>query len=154
MSVHALSHRLHPDRLRLIGLVAALDGLHAELSQPDMAITFTHENVPAALPPDLTLCLFRIAQEALRNALKYSHARSVSMDVSGAPEGLVLTIADDGVGFDVDAAWGKGLGLISVNERVEAVGGTFEIRSSPGAGTRLAVRVPISFVYQAGTVAV
>jgi two-component system sensor histidine kinase UhpB len=100
------------------------------------------------------LCLFRIAQEALRNALKYSHARTVSMDVSGLPDGVALTIVDDGVGFDVEAVWGKGLGLISVNERVEAVGGTFEIRSGPGAGTSLTIRVPFSLEYQAGTVAV
>ena len=142
-SVHDLSHRLHPAKLRLIGLVAALQGLQRELSQSDIAITFTHDNVPPTLPPDLTLCLFRIVQEALQNALKYSEARHVSVHLSGGPDGLALTIVDDGVGFDVDAAWGKGLGLISMSERLEAIGGTFEIRSKPGAGTRLEVRVPL-----------
>jgi signal transduction histidine kinase len=58
-----------------------------------------------------------------------------------------LTIVDDGVGFDVDAVWGRGLGLISMHERVEAIGGTFEIRSNPGAGTRLEVRVPASILH-------
>ena len=75
-SVHDLSHRLHPAKLRLIGLVAALHGLQRELSQSDLAITFTHDNVPPTLPPDLTLCLFRVAQEALQNALKYSRAHA------------------------------------------------------------------------------
>jgi NarL family two-component system sensor histidine kinase LiaS len=57
---------------------------------------------------------------------------------------LTLTIIDDGVGFDVKSAWGKGLGLVSIGERVEAIGGTFEILSKPGSGTRVEVRVPLS----------
>ena len=64
---------------------------------------------------------------------------------------MALTVVDDGVGFDVDAAWGKGLGLISVHERIEAIGGTLQIHSSPGAGTRLAVRVPTSSHVAQGT---
>jgi len=145
-SVHDLSHRLHPAKLRLIGLVAALQSLQHELSQSEMAITFRHDDVPRTLPPDLTLCLFRVAQEALQNALKYSNAREVVVDLSGRSEELVMTIADNGVGFDVDAAWGIGLGLISMGERLEAIGGTFEIRSKRGAGTHLEVRVPLSVV--------
>jgi signal transduction histidine kinase len=143
-SVHDLSHRLHPARLRVLGLVEALDGLKRELSTPDVTITLTHESVPATLPPDLTLCLFRIVQEGLQNALKHGKARNVSVDLTGVSDGIALTIVDDGVGFDVDAAWRSGLGLISMNERVEAIGGNFELRSSPGAGTRLEVRVPVS----------
>ena len=146
-SVHDLSHRLHPARLRLVGLVEALDGLQSELSKPDVTITFAHENVPPMLVPDLNLCLFRIVQEALQNALKYSKAHNVSVDLRGVSDGIALTIVDDGVGFDVDAVWGRGLGLISMHERVEAIGGTFEIRSSPGAGTRLEVRVPASILH-------
>jgi NarL family two-component system sensor histidine kinase LiaS len=88
--------------------------------------------------------LFRIVQEALHNALKHSRAQIVSVDLRGEPEGLALTIIDDGVGFDVEAAWGRGLGLLSVRERVEAIGGTLEINSTFGAGTRLHVRVPAS----------
>jgi signal transduction histidine kinase len=153
-SVHDLSHRLHPARLRLMGLVEALEGLQSELSQPDVTVTFTHENVPSPLPPDLTLCLFRIAQEALQNALKYSKARNVSVDVRAGFDGITLTIVDDGVGFDVDAMWGSGLGLISVDERVEAIGGTFEIRSGPGAGTRLEVKVPAATLHDGHAVAV
>jgi signal transduction histidine kinase len=143
-SVRDLSHRLHPARLRLAGLVSALDSLRQEMAQPDMAIEFTHENVPATLSPDLTLCLFRVVQEALQNALKYSRAHEVSVNLSGGSDGLALTIVDDGVGFDVHGAYGKGLGLISMGERLQAVGGTFDIRSRPGAGTRLAVTVPVS----------
>ena len=78
-SIHDLSHRLHPAKLRLIGLVAALDALQREVSRSDLSVTFTHDNVPANLPHDLTLSVFRIVQEALHNALKYSKARSVNV---------------------------------------------------------------------------
>ncbi len=142
-SVHDLSHRLHPAKLRLIGLVAALQGLQTELSRSDVAVTFTHDNVPVALPPDLMLCLFRLVQEALQNAIKHSGAGHISVHLAGVANGVALTIVDDGSGFDVDAAWGRGLGLISMAERLEAMGGTLEIHSRPNAGTRVAVRVPV-----------
>ena len=132
-----------------------LTGFKRELARPDVTITFTHENVPSTLAPDLTLCLFRIAQEALQNALKHSKARRrVSGSDEASPTAVALTIVDDGVGFDVDAAWGRGLGLISVHERVEAIGGTFGVHSSPGAGTRLEVRVPSSVSHDTEAVAV
>ncbi len=153
-SVHDLSHRLHPPKLRLIGLVAALRDLQHEMSQLGTPITFTHESVPLRLPLDLTLCLFRVVQEALQNAHKYSHARHVGVDLRGGSGGVTLTISDDGVGFDVDAAWGKGLGLISMGERLEAVGGTFKISSAPGEGTKVNVFVPLSAVQGTETVAV
>jgi signal transduction histidine kinase len=153
-SVHDLSHRLHPAKLRLVGLVASLHGLQREMSSSDIAITFTHDNIPATLPPDLTVCVFRVVQEALQNALKYSRARRVSVNMSGGANELVLTIADDGQGFDVPSAWGKGLGLISMTERLEAIGGTLEIRSQPGAGTRLELRVPFRVAQDPETVAV
>ncbi len=106
-SVHDLSHRLHPARLRVLGLVEALEGLKSELSQPGVTITFTHESVPTPLPPDLTLSLYRIVQEGLQNALKHGKARNVSVDLTGVSDGIALTIVDDGVGFDVDARMGQ-----------------------------------------------
>jgi signal transduction histidine kinase len=143
-SVRDLSHRLHPAKLRLVGLVTALHGLQRELSQPGTAIAITHENVPAVLPPDLSLCLYRIVQEALQNALRHSHAQHVAVHLSGQTERLTLTIVDDGAGFDVKEVWGRGLGLISMRERLEAIGGTLDIRSRPGVGTRLEGRAPLS----------
>jgi signal transduction histidine kinase len=142
-SVHDLSHRLHPAKLRLMGLVPALTSLQHELSHSGITIVFTHHDVPSALPADLTLCLFRVVQEALQNALKYSKAQKVSVHLSGGSDVVALMIADDGVGFDVDAAWGEGLGLLSMDERLEAIGGTLEIHSNPGGGTRLEVTVPL-----------
>ena len=142
-SLHDLAHSLYPAKLRLMGLVAGLQGLQRETSRSGVIVNFAHENVPPALPPDLTLCLFRVTQEALQNVVKYSGAHVVTVRLEGGPEGLALTIADDGAGFEVDKAMGKGLGLLSMRERVEAIGGTLDIRSHTGAGTRLEVVVPL-----------
>jgi len=142
-SVHELSHRLHPANLRLLGLVAAIESLQDDVSHHALSIAFTHENVPPKLPDELTLCLFRVAQQALQNAIEHGHATRVTIDLSGGPDGLTLTVIDDGVGFDVDAAWGKGLGLISMSERVNAIGGTLSIHSTPGTGTRLNAVMPV-----------
>jgi len=141
-TVHALSHRLHPAKLRLMGLIPSLSSLQREFSKTGVAVTFTHRNVPDRLPFDLTLCLFRIVQEALQNAVKHGSARTVSVDLSGGANGLTLAIVDDGVGFNVDALSAKGLGLISMQERLEPLGGTLEIHSRPGTGTRLNAFVP------------
>jgi signal transduction histidine kinase len=154
-TLHDLSHRLHPAKLRLIGLVAALTGLQRELTQAeksDVTITVSHEDVPVTLPHDLTLCVFRVVQEALQNAIKHGHARSIALHLKGSPWSLALTIVDDGVGFDVESVWGKGLGLVSMTERLESIGGTFAIHSSPGAGTCVEVNAPIAHAQGAQTV--
>ena len=141
-SVHDLSHRLHPVKLRLLGLPAALNSLQHELSRPGISVTFTHANVPNTLPEDVTLCLYRVVQEALQNAVKHSRAREILVHLQGSDAGLTATVVDDGAGFDVDEKFGKGLGLVSMTERLEAVGGTLKIRSAPGGGTRLKMSVP------------
>jgi signal transduction histidine kinase len=142
-SLHDLSHQLHPARLRMLGLVPALTGLQRELSRPDFAIEFSAHDVPASLSADITLCLFRVAQEALQNALTHSAAGAVSVTLAGEPEKLTMTIVDDGVGFDPDDVWRKGLGLVSMGERLESVAGTLEIQSRAGAGTCLLISVPL-----------
>jgi signal transduction histidine kinase len=142
-SVHELSHRLHPASLQLFGLVSSLRGLQREQSRFGIAITFTHGDIPAGISLPLTLCLFRVAQEALHNAMKHSRAKHVSVDLRRENAELTLTIADDGVGCDLESAWRKGLGLIGIRDRVEANGGTVAIRSNQGRGTRFDVRVPM-----------
>jgi signal transduction histidine kinase len=126
-----------------MGLVPALKGLQRELSQSGLTATFTHDAIPATIPSELTLCLFRIAQEALQNAAKHSGTAAVAVRLNYGAEQLVLTIEDEGVGFDVSAGWRRGLGLISMRERLEAFGGTLVIRSVPGAGTRVEAAVPV-----------
>ena len=140
-SLRDLSHRLHPGHLRLVGLTNALGELQRELSTSEVSVAFSHENVPATLSPDVMLCLYRVAQEAVRNAVKHSRAQRVSVHIRGTPGGVVMTVDDDGVGFDVLAAQ-RGLGLLSMGERVEQIGGTLRIRSERGRGTHVEVTVP------------
>jgi signal transduction histidine kinase len=141
-SVHDISHRLHPAKLRLVGLVSALGSLQRELPASDRTITFVHENVPKRVPNDLALCLYRIAQEALRNAIEHGGAHTISMRLQGTSNGLALTVVDDGKGFEVDRLAGRGLGLVSMRERLEPFGGTLTVTSRPGAGTRVEATVP------------
>jgi signal transduction histidine kinase len=141
-SVRELSHRLHPSTLRLIGLVAAVDKLRRDLSPPHLPVAFYHRNVPAQIDQNIALCLFRVAQEALRNAVKHSDAGHIWVDLTGGPSSVALTVTDDGKGFDVNGLPNAGLGLISMRERVESVGGVLEIQATPGSGTRLSVTVP------------
>jgi signal transduction histidine kinase len=122
--------------------VPALSAIQQEFSVPNLNLTFEHQNVPAELPHDVILCLFRITQEALQNIVKHSGAHHVSIDLIGTDTDLVLTIIDDGMGFDGETVSSKGLGLISMGERLEAVGGSLKVRTRPGAGTRVEVAVP------------
>ena len=140
-SVRELSHRLHPPRLTPGGLVTALQISCRDLSPPHLPIAFRHRDVPAEIDQNIALCLFRIAQEALVNAVKHSDAHHISIDLIGEASRLVLTIADDGKGFVADGMSSTGLGLISMRERVESVGGVLEVHASH-PGTRLQVIVP------------
>jgi signal transduction histidine kinase len=142
-SVRELSHRLHPARLQLIGLVGSLQALQREVSKTGLRVTFLHENVPARLPADLTHALFRVVQEALKNAARHGRARHVGVHLKGNSRELTLTATDDGVGFDTREAFHGGLGLVSMRERLEAVAGTIDVHSRPGAGTEIHVRVPL-----------
>lgn len=142
-ALHGLSHRLHPARVHLIGLVAALESMQRDFSRAGLSVTFAHLGALPALPQELTLSVFRVVQEALRNAVKHSKARAVSIELSASGQRMALTIVDDGVGFNIDAAWGRGLGLISMTERLEQLGGSVTIHTKVGAGTRLEVVVPI-----------
>jgi PAS domain S-box-containing protein len=142
-SVHDLSHQLHPAKLEQLGLVAAVRGLGAELYRHHgLEVTFTHHTVPDAVPEDVGLCLYRIVQEALRNVIKHSGTCLATVELTGAPDGLRLRVGDEGAGFDPAAARGGGLGLVSMRERLYLVGGEIEVRSRPGGGTRIDVRVP------------
>jgi signal transduction histidine kinase len=146
-SLHDLSHRLHPTRLRMIGLAPALEQLCFDLSRAGVDIVYRHDHLPPTLPSDVMLCVFRVVQEALQNAVKYSHAKNVSVHVQNGPDALAVTIVDNGAGFDVNAAWGKGVGLISMVERLDAMGGSLHVDSSPGGGTRVTATIPASVVH-------
>jgi signal transduction histidine kinase len=98
--------------------------------------------VPPDIPDALALSLYRIVQEGVQNAIKHGAAKDIIVQLQGSHEKLTLSIVDDGVGFKIDGALKMGLGLISIRERAESLGGTLEIISTPGHGTRLYVAVP------------
>ena len=87
--------------------------------------------------------LFRVAQEALANVARHSDATAVEVHLAWEGDGVTLTVQDNGCGFNVGAAEGKGLGLQSMQERMEALGGALEVESAPGQGTCLVARCPL-----------
>jgi PAS domain S-box-containing protein len=142
--VHRLSHHLHPAKLDYLGLVAALRGCFAEIQgRQGLSVEFSHEEVPDDIPKEIALCLFRIAQESLHNVVKHSRVREATVMLEGTPEGIHLRIRDKGVGFDVESAKTRGLGLVSITERARLVGGQISICSRPLNGTEIDVRVPL-----------
>ncbi len=142
--VQSLSHQLHSSKLEYLGIVAAIRGFCTELSkQHELKIEFSERNVPPDLPKDVSLCLFRIAQEALHNAVKYSGVKQFIVELSGVEGAVQLVVSDAGAGFDVEAAKkNRGLGLLSMQERIHLVHGTFSVESGPGQGTRIMAVVP------------
>jgi len=142
--IQALSHRLHSSKLEYLGLVSAAKSFCGELSkQRNLRIEVKHSDIPAELPWEISLCLFRVLQEALQNAVKHSGAQDFSVEVHGTQEGIRLTVTDSGVGFDLrHTVNGRGLGLISMRERLRLVNGELSIESEPGRGTTVLARVP------------
>ena len=142
--IQALSHRLHSSRLQLLGLAGAAASFCRELSgQHDVTINFSHEDLPEQLPEETSLGLFRVMQEALMNAVKHSGVREIDVALHGNGAALYLKVTDRGVGFTVeDAGLYRGLGLVSMRERLSLLGGELFVKSQPGRGTTVSARVP------------
>ena len=142
--VHNMSHNLHSAALDVLPLTATLRRLCKEFGEKaGVEVLVDERGVPSALPLDVKLCLYRVAQEALQNVAKHSEASCAVVElVSDEIAGQTLSIEDDGVGFDTQAR-DSGLGLASMRERLRSVGGTINISSSPGRGTRLEAHVPL-----------
>jgi PAS domain S-box-containing protein len=144
--VSTLSHQLHSSELELLGLAVAIRALCREFSeQYHIQANCRCSGVPDDLSADVSLCLFRVVQEALHNVAKHSQATMVDVEVRATPDLLHLSICDNGVGFTPNASTARsGLGLISMRERLHFVGGKFTITSRPGSGTRVegAVKMP------------
>jgi PAS domain S-box-containing protein len=143
--VHGLSYKLHPSKLDHLGLASAIRGLCKEISRSGkLKVSFLERELPRDMPKDLTLCLFRITQEALRNCVKHSGAQSAHVYLRGNNNSICLLISDSGRGFDPSSELlEKGLGFVSMRERVHLVSGEIRIISKPHNGTRIAVSVPL-----------
>ncbi|HYK36601.1 PAS domain S-box protein [Alloacidobacterium sp.] len=142
--VQSLSHQLHSSKLDYLGVVAAIRGFCSEFSkQHDVNIEFMDRNVPGNLPKEVSLCLFRVAQEALHNAVKYSGVSQFSVKISSIVDEVRLEVRDAGAGFEAEEAKSRGLGLVSMQERVHLVHGRLSVESQPGKGTVVLAIVPL-----------
>ncbi|HKW33727.1 MAG TPA: ATP-binding protein [Candidatus Acidoferrum sp.] len=110
-----------------------------------MQIDFHCEYVPKDLPQETSLCLFRVLQESVQNAIKHSGSSHFEVSLSGGLDEIQLTVSDSGIGFDPEEAMkGRGIGLASMNERLKLVNGDLSIDSQVQRGTTIHVHVPLS----------
>ena len=144
--IQSLSHELHSAKLQYLGIAAAIRGFCQEFAeQQKVEIDFKAHDLPSPLSPDMSLCLFRVLQEALHNSAKHSGVRQFEVRLWGTSDEIHLTVKDSGAGFDREAAKeSRGLGLISMEERLKLVKGTISIESQPQHGTTIHARVPLS----------
>jgi signal transduction histidine kinase len=144
--IQSLSHTLHSSKLEYLGLAAAMRLFCKEFGElQKVELDFKTYDLPSPLSPDISLCLFRVLQEALRNSAKHSGVRHFEVRLWAMSGEIHLTVADSGVGFNAEAAKeSRGLGLISMEERVELLGGTFSVESQFHRGTTIHARVPLN----------
>ena len=142
-SVRIVAHELQAPNLECLGI--SLRQFCQEFGERrKVEVEFKTTDLPSPLPPDTSLCLFRVLQEALHNAAKHSGAQQVEVQLWGTSDEVHLTVSDSGEGFELERVNGQGLGLISMQERVKFQKGTFSIESQPKRGTTIHVRLPFS----------
>jgi len=142
--VHSLSHRLHPALLDRVGLVPALRKLCKELqAQSGIKLTFACGDVPDSLAENVSVSLFRVAQEGLANVVKHSGAPAASVELTASHSQIRLRVADYGRGFEQSSNHRPGLGLLSMRERVHLIGGELTVRSQPSKGTVIQAEIPL-----------
>jgi PAS domain S-box-containing protein len=144
--IHRMSYELHPSKLEHLGLVSALRSFCSELARSrGIKIEFHSGKIPETLDRDITLCVFRTAQEAMQNASKHSGADEIVVNLDTTQTKLELSISDEGRGFSpTQKKMTEGLGLTSMQERVRHTGGSFNVTSAPGHGTTIHVTIPIA----------
>lgn len=144
--VQSLSHELHSSRLQYLGLAAALRGFCKEFSdQQRVEVDFNTHDLPTSLSQEVSLCFFRVLQEALHNAVKHSGVGFFEVRLWGAMDEIHLTIRDSGAGFE-GAKASRGLGLISMQERLKLLQGTLSIETQLQQGTTIHAIVPHSSI--------
>ena len=143
--VRSLSHTMHPRVLDDLGLAAALEWIARQTREQESLDVEVFAEDGATIPALPASVLYRVAQEALRNAARHAHARRVELWLRMTPGAATLEVVDDGRGFDVRRAEERrpGMGLFSMRERVGLVNGTLALVSTPGRGTRVVATVPL-----------
>ena len=136
--LHRICCELYPVLLEKLGLVVALKSLCREFCQSGIRAEFAHDNCPTNVSKSVSLCLYRMVQEALHNVSKHSKAKSAKVTLRRSSGRLEVVVEDAGIGFDVDPdRLRAGLGLSSIEERVKRAGGRISISSTPGLGTQI-----------------
>ncbi len=134
---------LRPSMLDDFGLLPALEWQAREVSKrTGLRVQVSAEEAAEELPDELRTCIYRVVQEALHNCARHAQARTVKVTVAQEPTRIVLTVVDDGHGFDARRV--RGLGLVGMEERVNHLGGAFAVKSAPGSGTRVEVELPLA----------
>jgi PAS domain S-box-containing protein len=143
--IQALSHELHSPKLEYLGLVGGVKSWCREFGERQgMEIEFKCSGLRNSVSPEISLCLFRVLQEALHNTAKHSSVKHIGVQLAENSGEIHLIVNDSGKGFDIEAAkQSRGLGITSMRERVRLVGGTIAIESKPMVGTTIHVRVPL-----------
>ncbi len=143
--IQSLSHQLHSVKLEHLGLTSALRSLCEEFSTEDKIEAVCEFRHVPKLDSEVSLALFRVAQESLHNVAKHSHAHRVRLELFRADEQITMRVSDDGVGFNPESVGlHVGLGMISMSERLRLVGGTLSVHSAPSLGTQVEAAIPIS----------
>jgi PAS domain S-box-containing protein len=144
--VQSLSHQLHSSKLDYLGIVAAIEGFCREVAkQHNVTVDFAESIFPQCMAKDVSLCLFRVAQESLHNAIKYSGTDQFKVHLSATADQVRLEVTDAGAGFDLEETKkNRGLGLVSMQERVHLVHGRLAVESKPGMGTKVIAAVPLA----------
>ncbi len=147
--VHDLSRQLHPSILNDLGLVEALRSECSLFTRREgIAVNFQCDSSPL-VSAEVALCIYRVAQEALRNVAKHASVTHCGMTLKMVAKRLELTVVDEGMGFDPALLRsGLGIGVASMEERARLVRGTFQVVSAPGKGTRVLVRVPLEDAHE------
>jgi PAS domain S-box-containing protein len=141
--IRQLSHELHPSVLEHVGLVATLRRHCADVeAHHQITVNVSASDHLDSLRPEVALCLFRVAQEAITNAVRHAHGRTIQVQLTATNEGVDLQVDDDGIGFVASERIGRGLGLRSIDERVRLIRGHVRVESRPDQGTHLLVRIP------------
>ena len=144
--IHSISRELHSSTLQYLGIEAAMRGFCREFGQQrKVQIDFAGKGVVTPLSPEISLCLYRVLQEALSNSTKHSGVQHFKVELFEESEGIHLVVIDSGIGFDPKSAMqSRGLGLMSMQERLKLVNGKFWINSQPGMGATIHAWVPRS----------
>jgi signal transduction histidine kinase len=150
--VRQLAYRFHPSILDDLGLIKAVRRLVDDFSaSTGLEALYVHQDPVNCLPPDLSTCVYRIAQESLNNVARYAQASEVEVELICEEEMISLSIRDNGLGFDLEHIEQSRprLGLVSMRERLRLVHGTLEVVTAPGQGTHIQIQIPLQGVAHA-----